>query len=107
MFQVSQLTEVIIHIIYDKSYNGKTYINYPDTTNDHKMISIGNINNKVIAVGGWSSNELEIFDIATNTWTTKTQFPFGSRLVCNEISMELVRRPNFSLYQNLAFIDMQ
>ena len=94
MFQVSLLTEVVIHIIYNKSYNGKTYINHPDTTNDHKNISIGNINNKVIAVGGRSSNELEIFDIGTNTWTTKTQFPFGSRLVYNEISMELLRQPN-------------
>ena len=63
------------------SYNGKTYINHPDTTFNHGLTSLGNINNKVLAVGGSSANEnhVEIFDIDTDNWTTKTEFPFCSR----------------------------
>ena len=104
MFQVSLLTEMIIHFII-WSYNGKTYVNHPDTTHDHHFTSLGDIDNKVLVVGSNSANgnQVEIFDIVTNRWTTKTQFPFGPRLVWNEILKELALNQNF----RLAFIDMQ
>ena len=85
MFQVSLYTEVVIDIMI-KSYNGKTYINHPDTVSDHHLTTLGNINNQVLAVGGVSqnNNQVEIFDIVSNTWTTKTRFPFDHRSVGNE-----------------------
>ena len=63
-----------------RSYNGKTYVNHPSTINDHELIALGDIDNKVLAVGSISpsNNKVEIFDIETNTWTTKTAFPFCS-----------------------------
>jgi len=65
------------------SYNGKEYADHPDSVDGHYSTSIANMNNDLIAVGGWAgkgtgSNELEIFDTSTNTWTTKTPFPFCS-----------------------------
>ena len=70
------------------SYNGKDYYtNHPDTVNDHHAISLGNINNNVLAVGdSWSysgigprgSTEVEMFDINSNTWSSKTSFPYCS-----------------------------
>ena len=61
-----------------RSYNGKTYANHPSTTHDHDSIALGDIDNKVLAVGSRSplNLDVEIFDIETNTWKTKTQFPF-------------------------------
>ena len=62
------------------SYNGKDYINHPDTVNDHYRTSLGNIDNKVLAVGGHSvnNNKVEMFDINSNTWTSKTAFLYCS-----------------------------
>ena len=58
-------------------------MNHPDTVNDHYATSLGNIDNKVLAVGGYLSsttgnNKVELFDTDTNQWTTKTSFPFCS-----------------------------
>ena len=57
-------------------------MNHPDTVFDHYFTSLGNIANKVLAVGGNSSgnNQVEIFDIETNRWTTNSSFAFCSRI---------------------------
>ena len=38
--------------------------------------------NKVIAVGDWYSEntQVEVFDVTTNSWTSKTAYPYCSRL---------------------------
>ena len=68
------------------------YTNHPDSNYVHLGTSLGNIDNKVLAVGGvsWYEHEVhevplvEIFDINSNAWTSKTSFPYcnESRLVC-------------------------
>ena len=68
------------HFIIFQSYNGRTYINHPNSSSNHAKTSLGNINNKVLAVGHYKAgNKVEIFDIDTNAWTTKTAYPFCSR----------------------------
>ena len=44
--------------------------------------TLGNIENKVVAVGSWVAGnaKVEIFDINSDTWTSKTSFPFCSEL---------------------------
>ena len=78
MFQVNAFSELIALKIL--SYNGKEYTDHPDTINDHYTTSLGIIDDKVIAVGGFEThnNEVEIFDINANTWATKTSFSFCS-----------------------------
>jgi len=62
------------------SYNGEKYTIHPDAVNDHYSTSLGNIENKIFAVGSYYENtKVEIFDINSNTWTAKTSFPFCSR----------------------------
>ena len=58
------------------SYNGLIYNDHDDAKNDHYHISIGNINNNVVAIGSLKNNRVEIYDIETNAWTTKKEFPF-------------------------------
>ena len=60
------------------SYNGEKYTNHPSTVNDHYRSSLGNIENKILAVGGsdTNTNKVELFDIDSNKWTAKTSFPF-------------------------------
>ena len=60
------------------SFNGNDYTNHRDTVNDHNWTSLGNINNKVLAVGGSNTDnkKVEMFDINSNTWTTKASFPY-------------------------------
>ena len=66
------------------SYNGEKYTNHPNSANDHYLTTLGDIENKVIAVGSGSSggssstNKVEMFDINSNKWATKTSFPFAS-----------------------------
>ena len=62
------------------SYNGEKYTNHPDSVNSHYSASLGNIENKIVAVGSLDpeNTKVEIFDINSNTWTTKTSFPFCS-----------------------------
>ena len=63
------------------SYNGEKYTNYPNSANDHSRISLGDLENKIFAVGSWTSEntKVEIFDINSNKWTAKTSFPFCSK----------------------------
>jgi len=44
------------------------------------LTTLGDIENKVLAVGdgGSPNNKVEMFDINSNEWTTKTSFPFAS-----------------------------
>jgi len=66
------------------SYNGEGYTIHPNAVNDYYETSLGNIENKILAVGGdWSlgnpgNPDVELFDIHSNTWETKTSFPFCS-----------------------------
>ena len=66
------------------SYNGEKYTDHPNSANDHYLTTLGDIENKVLAVGGGSggvspnTNKVEMFDINSNKWTTKTSFPFAS-----------------------------
>ena len=66
------------------SYNGEKYTTHPNSVNEHYWTSLGNIENKIFAVGSHNrynpgNTEVEIFDINSNTWTAKTSFPFCSR----------------------------
>ena len=61
------------------SYNGEKYTNHPDSVNEHYATTLGDIENKIVAVGTWAAHtKVEIFDINSNTWTTKTSYPFCS-----------------------------
>ena len=62
------------------SDNGEKYTDHPSSVNDHYLTTLGDIENKVLAVGGStpSTNKVELFDINSNKWTTKTSFPFAS-----------------------------
>ena len=62
------------------SYNGEKYTDHPNSVNDHYLTTLGDIENKVLAVGGryTGNTKVEIFDINSNKWTTKTSFPFAS-----------------------------
>ena len=79
MLQVSQKLKSI-DIIHFHSYNGKSYFDHPNAINDHWYTSIADIEGKMLAVGGQSpdNKKTEIFDIDTNTWTEKSEFPFCS-----------------------------
>ena len=62
------------------SYNGEKYTYHRDSVNDHYDSKLGDIGNKVLAVGSYSpsDNKVELFDIDSNTWTSKASFPFCS-----------------------------
>ena len=62
----------------------------------------------MLAVGGnlADNNQVESFDIVTNTWTTKTHFPFGSRLVQNELLKNLVMGFGLKSNQRLGATSM-
>ena len=62
------------------SYNGEKYTNHSNSVNDHAKTTLGDIDNKIVAVGSWNleNTKVEIFDINLNTWTNKTSFPFCS-----------------------------
>ena len=60
------------------SYDGKEFTNHPSTVNDHYWTSLGNINNRILAVGDYSSENypIELYDINSNTWTPKKAYPY-------------------------------
>ena len=62
------------------SYDGKNYFDHLNAINHHSHTPIADIEGKLLAVGGHSpdNNKTEIFDIDTNTWTAKSEFPFCS-----------------------------
>ena len=63
------------------SYNGEKYTNHPKSENFHYLSKLGDIENKIVAVGSYlnENTKVEIFDINSNKWTTKTSFPFCSK----------------------------
>ena len=65
---------------YNISYNGQNFTDHPVSADSHSFTSLGNIENKVLAVGcgGSDNNKVETFDINSNAWTTETTFPFCS-----------------------------
>ena len=62
------------------SYNGEEYENHPNSVSDHYCTSLGNIDNKVLTVGHYynasGDKKVEMFDINSNTWSTKSSFPY-------------------------------
>ena len=64
------------------SYNGELYTDHPNSLNSHYVTTLGDIGNKILAVGDYESMKLgtkvELFDINSNTWSTKTSFPYCS-----------------------------
>ena len=60
------------------SYNGEKYENHPNSVNDHYKTTLGEIVNKILAVGDQANIKVELFDINSNSWTTKTSFPYCS-----------------------------
>ena len=65
------------------SFNGKVYKDHPNSVNSHYRSTLGDIENKILAVGEYynsstKNNKVELFDISSNTWSTKTSFPFCS-----------------------------
>ena len=60
------------------SYNGEKYTNHPNSVSDHYKTSLGNIENQILAIGDTNNNKVELFDIKSNAWTTKTSFSFCS-----------------------------
>ena len=62
----------------NSSFNGEKYEDHPNAANDHYDTSLGNIENKVLAVGSTNNNKVELLDISSNTWTTKATFPYCS-----------------------------
>ena len=67
------------------SYNGAQYKDHPNTVNDHYQTTLGDIGNRILAVGSYdpkdsidNNNKVELFDITKNAWETKSSFPFCS-----------------------------
>ena len=62
------------------SYNGEKYTDHPNSVYDHYQTTLGDFENKILAVGGFQPAKItvELFNIDTNTWATKTSFPFCS-----------------------------
>ena len=78
MLQVETRQLDIASINPNFSYNGKQYTNHPNSANNHYDTTLGDIENKILAVGDRRGNKVELFDISSNTWTTKTSFPYCS-----------------------------
>ena len=80
MLQVKTRHFNIAPIYPNFSFNGKTYENHPNSVNNHFATTLGDIENKILAVGslGPANNKVELFDINSNEWTTKTSFPYCS-----------------------------
>ena len=80
MLQVTTRQPSISNRIDHFSYDGEMYTNHPNSVNEHYLTSLGDIENKIVAVGDgdYGNTNVEIFDIELNTWTMKTSFPFCS-----------------------------
>ena len=64
---------MLLEVIYfDKmeylSYNGEKYTDHPNAVNDHAEITLGNIENQIVAVGSWSPKH--------KSWIIWYQFKF-------------------------------
>ena len=64
------------------SYNGEQYTNHRNSINPHWQTKLGDIENKILAVGAVGDMDkyykVELFDISSNRWSTQTSFPFCS-----------------------------
>ena len=70
-------------------------MNYPNATHDHFYTTLGDIGNKIVAVGGSLSNKVELFDINSNTWTMQPSFPYCSKWVSVWYSFHGIRWGQF------------
>lgn len=76
--------QITVSSIFDFSYNGQKYDDHPDSSYYHSMSSLGNIDNRIISVGGSSGTNqvpprmVELFDITSNSWMVKGTFPYCS-----------------------------
>ena len=69
---LNQKVDLLLYL----SYDGKEFEIHPDSVYSHNPTTLGNIENQAIAIGGGANTEVELFNIANNTWTTQTQFPY-------------------------------
>ena len=71
------LTHIFEHVDSNKnfSYNGDGYADHPNAAIYHNSITLGGIQNRVLAIGGLTV-EVELFDIISNSWSKKKPFPF-------------------------------
>ena len=60
------------------SFNGQNYMNHPNAVSEHRWTTLGDIENKIVAVGGTRNYKVELFDINSNTWTMQHSFPYCS-----------------------------
>lgn len=73
-----------LYWFFQYSYNGGSFTNHPNAASKHFQTTLGDLENKILAVGGYSTSNkiVEVFDISSNKWSTKTAFPWcSSRLV--------------------------
>ena len=63
------------------SYSGFDFDTHPDSAWPHTHTTLGNVNNLVIAVGDWQTKntQVEQFNIATNSWSARSPYPYCSR----------------------------
>jgi len=63
------------------SYSGFDFDTHPDSAWPHTHTTLGNVNNLVIAVGDWQSKNIQVeqFNIATNSWSTRAPYPYCSK----------------------------
>ena len=80
MLQVIPRQTIGFYKIEYFSYDGEKYTDHPNAIYDHQKTTLGNNENKVLAVGGYNPGTLsvELFDINSNVWTTKSPFPYCS-----------------------------
>ena len=78
----NRMSQITVSSIFIFSYNGKSYDDHPNSPNIHRNTALGNIDNRLISVGGSRGTNqnpptaVELFDITSNTWTTKGRFPY-------------------------------
>ena len=58
------------------SYDGDIFHAHANSKNRHGETTVANIEGSPLAVGGSSTNKAETYDIATNTWTEVSDYPY-------------------------------
>ena len=60
------------------SYDGIIFHNHADSKNGHFRTTLANIEDALLAVGGFgpNNNKAEILDISSNTWTEVADYPY-------------------------------
>ena len=82
LFQSLDFSFAQINNLKSLSYNGKQYEEHPNSEFDHYKASIGNIENKIVAIAGQRGNQIEIFDIPSNKWTKQSDNTLCETFVC-------------------------